>query len=317
MCAFCVCFVGAAVETNEDISIESILAALNEPDSENKTAQKLSSGNKDIVISMIHFSLESSSTALISSNFNPILQCNSALSLNFTKTSTGMTFRCDLQDLLVLDRFTKDPPVPYIVSVKSDLSFAQRTHRLPAEMVAQLAQPTFSVHFERISGKSRVVIAALPVELCLNKDCIQMVLNAFARPVNKYAEKEQERVKKSTAKKATSAAESALAATAHLGMQNLRSVSQHNDDIQVVFEASAPKIIIPESNEDKGYVLLDCGYLEVKGFLGSTGMSMNLNLTQVSVGMPLTVRDMYKFGEKALYLIKVRYIIFNPSVILC
>jgi len=35
-------------------------------------------------------------------------------------------------------------------------------------------------------------------------------------------------------------------------------------------------------------------------------MSMNLGLHQVNVGMPLTVRDMYKFGEKALYLIKVR-----------
>ena len=34
-------------------------------------------------------------------------------------------------------------------------------------------------------------------------------------------------------------------------------------------------------------------------------MSMSLGLHQLNVGMPLTVRDMYKHGEKALYLIKV------------
>lgn len=267
---------------------------------------------EDIVVSMFHFSLQSSSRVLVSSHFRPIIQCNSALSLSFTKTSAGMTFRCDLQDLLVLDRFTKDPPVPYIVSVKSDLSYVQRSHQIPEEVRDRSGQPTFSLHFERISGKSKVVIAALPIELCLNKECVQMVVSSFARPENPHAEKERERVKKTATKKP----ESALT-TAEIGIQNLRSVSQHNDDIEVVFEASAPKIIIPESSEDCGYVLLDCGYLEVKGLLGSSGMSMRMDLTQVSVGMPMTVRDMYKFGEKAIYLIKVSEIIIVFVLTLC
>jgi hypothetical protein len=248
---------------------------------------------------MIRFSLQSSSTALISTAFRPIVQCNSALSLSFTKTSAGMTFLCELQDLLVLDRFTQDPPVPYIVSVKSDLSYVQRTHQYAADGAGGgPAKPTFSLYCERISGKSRVVIAALPVEVCLNKECIQMVLNSFARPENKYAEKV-------SAKKAAPSRPGSALTTAQMGIQNLRNVSQNNDDIEIVFAASAPKIIIPESSEDSGYVLLDCGYLEVKGFLGSSGMSMNVCLSHVSVGMPMTVRDMYKFGDKKLYLIKV------------
>jgi hypothetical protein len=284
-----------------DISIDSILTALNETDGGAKAPTKPASSGDDIVVSMFQFSLQSSSRVLVSSHFRPILQCNSALSLSFRKTSAGLAFRCDLQDLLVIDRYSKDPPVPYIVSVKSDLSYVQRTHQLADGPGSEPARPTFSLNFERISGKSKVVIAALPIELCLNKECIQMVLSTFARPLNPYAEKVPERVKKSTA---TKKPDNALT-TAEIGIQNLRSVSQRNDDIEVTFEAAAPKIIIPESGEDSGYVLLDCGYLQVKGVLGTAGMSMHMDLTKVSVGMPMTVRDMYKFGEKALYLIKV------------
>ena len=99
------------MRTDEDISIESIISALNEPDSTTTTSTTSSS---DIVISMFHFTLQSSSTATISTSFCPIIQCNSALSLTFQQTSAGIVFKCSLQDLCVLDRFTKNPPIPYI-----------------------------------------------------------------------------------------------------------------------------------------------------------------------------------------------------------
>lgn len=289
---------GAAVRSDEDISIESILAALNAPEGQQGKGKQAQT--TDIVVAMFRFSLESSSTAIISNAQQPLIQVNSALTLSFAQTSAGMTFKCSLQDLLVLDRFTKNPPVPYIISVKSDLSYAQRSLQVLDDPTAR-ARPTFSLMFERISGKSKVVIAALPIELCLNKECIQMVLHTFARPENKYATKE--RTPKASPRRPQP---SALTTAAQQGIENLRNVSQRNDDIQIIFEASAPKIVIPESGEDSGYLLLDCGYLEVKGFLGSSGMSMNMSLYQATVGMPLTVRDMYKFGEKSLYLIKVK-----------
>eukprot|EP01032_Pedospumella_encystans_P015955 gene15955-18222_t len=291
--------ISGSMRTDEDISIESIMAALNEPEQSAKPKQ---SKEKEIVVSMIRLSLESSSTALISHAYQPLIQCNSALSLSFTKTSSGMSFKCNLNDLYVLDRFTVNPPVPYIVAVKSDLSYVQRSLQLDKKNNKQSAAATtstFSFLFERLNGKSKVVIAALPIELCLNKECIQMILNTFARPVNKYAIKETTK----TSKRAPAKPQGALS-TAQLGIENLRNVSQHNDDIELILQASAPKIIIPESSEDSGYVLVDCGNLELRGFLGTTGMSMSLGLHQLNVGMPLTVRDMYKHGEKALYLIK-------------
>jgi len=255
-----------AARSDEDISIESIMAALNEPE---KAPNKASASN-EIVVSMVRLSLESSSTAIISRGYVPLIQCNSALSLSFTKTSSGMSFNCSLNDLLVLDRHTVNPPVPYIVAVKSDLSYVQRT--LPGESTTKASKgkdpkpsstsPTFSVGFERLHGKSKAVITALPIELCLNKDCIQMILNSFARPVNKHAVRETTKVKKASPKP-----QNALS-KAQLGIENLRNVSQHNDDIELILQASAPKIIIPESSEDSGYVLVDCGNIEIRGFLG-------------------------------------------------
>ena len=281
---------------------------------------------------MFHFTLQSSSTATISTSFCPIIQCNSALSLTFQQTSAGIVFKCSLQDLCVLDRYTKNPPIPYIVSVKSDLSYLQRTVQEYNNTTTNTTttsggtntnnnkkysssnnqkKPTFSLSFERLHGKSKVIISALPIELCLNKDCVQMLLSSFQRPENKYMEKINNYNKKykinntNNSNNTTTKKTENIIMNTNIDINSFRHVSHNNNDIEVIFEAYAPKIIIPECYEDQGYLLLDCGYLEVTGFLGTGGMSMNSTLKQVSVGMPITVRDMYRFDKKSLYLIKV------------
>jgi hypothetical protein len=48
---------------------------------------------------------------------------------------------------------------------------------------------------------------------------------------------------------------------------------------EIFFEAHAPKIIIPqEMSSDGGYLLLDTGYLVVKGRMGGAGMSWDISL---------------------------------------
>lgn len=76
---------------------------------------------------------------------------------------------------------------------------------------------------------------------------------------------------------------------------------------EIFFEAHAPKIIIPQdmsSDGGGGYLLLDTGYLVVKGRMGGAGMSWDVSFRDVNAGLPLTVGDMYTFGEQALYLIQ-------------
>jgi hypothetical protein len=90
--------------------------------------------------------------------------------------------------------------------------------------------------------------------------------------------------------------------------KNLSSDASRSDFVlDLVLEAHAPKIIIPEdSSSDKGYLLLDCGYLAFNGTIGAQGLSVRIALTDVNAGLPNAVKNMYSLeSEKSLYLIKV------------
>ena len=79
-------------------------------------------------------------------------------------------------------------------------------------------------------------------------------------------------------------------------------------DLEIIFEAHAPKIIIPtDSSAQRGYLLLDTGYLVVRGVLGMRSMTWDVKLTDVNAAMPKSVKDMYSYlnqAEQSLYLIK-------------
>ena len=93
-------------------------------------------------------------------------------------------------------------------------------------------------------------------------------------------------------------------------------VQKHNADdvLEVVLEVHAPKIIIPEysiagDRKDRGrggYLLIDCGYFQLNGLSSSSGISLDLSVQEVCVGMPITIADMHTLEEMSLYLIKVR-----------
>ena len=96
-------------------------------------------------------------------------------------------------------------------------------------------------------------------------------------------------------------------------------------DLEIIFEAHAPKIIIPtDSSAQRGYLLLDTGYLVVRGVLGMHSMTWDVKLTDVNAAMPKSVKDMYSYlnqAEQSLYLIKpfdihawwVHYLLPPPS----
>mgnify|MGYP006078621421 CR=1 FL=1 len=87
---------------------------------------------------------------------------------------------------------------------------------------------------------------------------------------------------------------------------NNKKLGERDDAFEIIFEAHAPKIIIPEdSTTEQGYLLMDTGYLEVRGFVGQAGMSWDLSLKDVNAGMPINIRDMYSLEQnESLYLVK-------------
>lgn len=275
----------------DDVPIASIIKALKGSQSEND--------NKNATI--VRMSLISSATLDIAIDENIVASAAMSVSALAKVTSVGLTASCDLSNMLVQDKVTINPPIGNIISVKNTLD-------------SESQPPSFSVFYESFNEKTVIRISALPFEFCLNKICIQQLLAVFftddpnkirnveaqqalavAAAVKKHSQQSKFHARKSSADDAESTKP----------MTSFETQSNEKKVLEIIFEAHAPKIIVPEdSSSNAGYLLLDCGYLVVKGSIASDGMIWDISLKDVNAGMPLTVQDMYTFGKNSLYLIK-------------
>ena len=273
----------------DDVPIASIIQALKSsqsPDHEYKNA------------TIVRMSLISSATLDIAIDDKIIANAAMSVSALAKVTSVGLTASFDLSDMLVQDKVTINPPICNIISVKNNLD---------SEMESR--PPSFSVLYESFNEKTVIRISALPFEFCLNKMCIQQLLVVFfTDDPNKARNQEAQRAMAVAAAVKKHSQQSKIQARKNSAdeVRSMKSATFENQNVlEIIFEAQAPKIIIPEdSSSNAGYLLLDCGYLVVKGSIGSDGMIWDISLRDVNAGMPLTVQDMYTFGKNSLYLIK-------------
>eukprot|EP01034_Spumella_vulgaris_P021564 gene21564-27602_t len=315
----------SSASASEDISIESIISSLNHQEETLRTV----SGNAIY----LRFSINSSSVISLHCNHVPIVRCNSTVAFSFTQATAGISFACELKDFLLADKYTLNPPIPNIISVKQVADRQHRTHHTQA--TKEMAnKPTLSVLFENKSGKSRVVISALPIEITLNRVCISKLLSEFGRPENRYSvPKKKESLRRDgryrgespfsvgssggRKKAPLSSSMSQPPVNRQQSISNLTFGSmvpdgEQDGDLEIVFEAYAPKIILPEdSTSDRGYLLLDAGYLAVNGSFGKEGFKVSVSLKDINAGLPQSTRDMYSFADKSLYLIKPFDLIVN------
>ena len=73
-----------------------------------------------------------------------------------------------------------------------------------------------------------------------------------------------------------------------------------------IYPRPRTKIILPESStEDRGYIVLDLGRAQLNGFINSvTGLTLSLHVTSLCAGLPPSLKDIYVYGEKGVYLIR-------------
>ena len=201
-------------------------------------------------------------------------------------------------DLQLEDRCTKTPAITNIIAVKQNRhAVGETVDHKTEEKFEQIHTPvpSFSIIYESIRGRNTVRVSALPVEMTLNKLCIQKLLGLFL-PSPSWTP---------TLPPSSSTTASLPSSSFHIHPDsegsidsmdfNFRTVgSPHADSLkdisimtggntstkggtndsgsgsssgtyEIIFEAHAPKIIIPEdSSSDHGYLLLDTGYLAVK-----------------------------------------------------
>ena len=68
--------------------------------------------------------------------------------------------------------------------------------------------------------------------------------------------------------------------------------------LEVVFEAHAPKIIIPEDcSSPRSFLLLDAGYLMLTGIFNTEGMNLQVVLSDVNAGLPFSLRHLYSLDD--------------------
>lgn len=177
-------------DNEEDVPISSIINSL---DDFTKREQE-----KNIThATFMKLTLTSSAKADLSMYSVPVLSASMALSASMKIDATGdRRIILDLGNMIAVDRITPHPTLPNIISVKrSDeinsgdtLEAFHSTNSeiewtLLGKMSGQAVEnPSFTVKFESVQGKSSVRIASLPLEFVLNKPCIQHIMAIFFYP---------------------------------------------------------------------------------------------------------------------------------------
>jgi vacuolar protein sorting-associated protein 13A/C len=285
----------------DDVPLDRILEEFHEDTIVNESGVTAESQNQSSALLAL-LQLNSSATLEVLYESKAVIRSAMSLSASVQITSLGVLAQADLVDFTVEDKFTPSPSLRNLISVKHRLRNRRSNEAADKESSGNTTSKpsSLTLKIEYYRGKMKAKVTTLPFLFCVNKDCVQMLLAMyFYNPfTGTEANTEQDQL--------ASSYQSVAADLSKSKSQGDSFTPQHSD-FEVIFEAHAPKIIIPEhSSSDSGYLLLDTGYLEVKGFTGKDGMSWNVSLKDVNVAMPLSVKDLYTFNEKYLYLIKVR-----------
>jgi Vacuolar sorting-associated protein 13, N-terminal len=372
-------------ELEGDVSIASIISSL---EKEGETAVDVSS--KAV---LFRLTLTTSATLDMAIAGMPVASATMALTTLAEITTWGVTATVNMRDVQVLDMCTDTPAMKNIIAVRQQCTETSSvvTAEDPGfqDTGKDSSDQIFSVIFENLNNRTVVRISALPLEISLNKLCVQRLIGMFLAPSSLNATARSSTLKTArnkcstamkSAQRPASVRKVSVPAPAagkagttkkvprsffidgmHAGSddvdfkfrviddveddeveeldgkdaeakdrkegqgqgqgqgyeemngQDVRgdkktdnaSVHDSDNDLEIVFEAQAPKIIVHlDSSSDRGYLLLDTGYLTVKGLLNSLGMSWDVSLKEVNASMPHSVKDMYSSSLKSLYLIK-------------
>lgn len=329
----------------EDVSIESIISSLE------KEQEEVS----DISGSSVLFraSLTTSASLDVAVGGAPVATATMALTVLAEVTTWGISATVEMRDLLVIDKCTVTPAIKNIIAVKhtntpqssspivmteeEGASDGKDSPPPTPEAPAHDSGPNVVVVYEYLNGRKVIRITALPVEIAVNKLCVQQLVGLFLppataantttttnampsrHPISSIASRPVKKVRMSVSPKKPKTSDQRplnfYIDGVHSDSDNTENIdfkfrvddSDHveeekfdeEDDgggeegdikgndledkgdynneynkldregaLEIIFEADAPKIIVPQdSSSDMGYLLLDMGYLKVRKFI--------------------------------------------------
>jgi hypothetical protein len=173
------------LEDAEDVSIASIMSSLEREEQQN--ASNLTSAT------LFQLSLTTSASLDIAVGGVPVISSSMALTVLAKVTTWGVSATVHMRDLLVVDMCTVTPAIKNIIAVKQiqSINNSNTNMDLDTDYVADEysprpehdLSPSFSVIYENLNGRTVIKISALPVEIAVNKLCIQQLIGLFLAPV--------------------------------------------------------------------------------------------------------------------------------------
>jgi anti-sigma28 factor (negative regulator of flagellin synthesis) len=318
-------------EDAEDLSIASIMSSLEREGQHENSSSPTS-------VALFQLSLTTSASLDIAVGGVPVISSSMALTVLAKVTTWGVTATVHMRDLLVVDMCTVTPAIKNIIAVKQIQNILNNSNTnmdLNYDYVSDESSlrpkhdssPSFSVIYENINARTVIKISALPVEIAVNKLCIQQLIGLFLAPVTPSSSASKGKSSISPKghkkrKKKVSTSTKSVGGTCHpqkgkdpsaaaagrkqskfyidnmqasnnvdfnfrveksddftddkekemeaepddCDEEEIEEVKSHirEGELEIIFEAHAPKIIIPQdSSHDEGYLLLDTGYLKV------------------------------------------------------
>ena len=268
-----------------DLSIESIVSSLEHKESYEDSGESTQY--------KLHLTTSASLNLLV--NKEPVIYATAALSVQAEQTPQGLSATVYMRDLLVEDMCTPTPAIKNIIAVKDTRGAKSISHTSAAldkevkkdmkeAALTKTSDPSFSVVYNTYNNKKSVKITALPVEITINKLCIQKLAGLFqpspsdsactplypsspssSSPVRNLTLDTDKNMEENNEESNFLSIKSEDDSGIKEDVKKVGSGSGDSGVIEIIFEAHAPKIIIPEdSSSDKGYFLLDTGYLAVK-----------------------------------------------------
>jgi Vacuolar sorting-associated protein 13, N-terminal/N-terminal region of Chorein or VPS13 len=257
-----------------DVSLESLIASVEQ-----------SVGDVGQASPVYDLSVTTSATLNLSVGGSPVVTATMAVTLKAASSSSGITATVHMRDLLVIDKCSSTPIISNIIAVKDKTkgpSAGSAQSASPGNDTTQDPTPSFSVTYENLNGKKVIRVTALPVEFTMNKECIQKLVG-FALPSPAAPSVQSKKLVEDSLLEGNILSDSALEksdgvdTTEKSYFHDVMSMKLVDDgpangedegsggQFEIIFEAHAPKIIIPQdSSSDLGFFLLDTGYLAVK-----------------------------------------------------
>ena len=261
----------------------------------------------------MQYSVSSTVQLRLTADWAPVATVCLSACMEGVLRASGYRGSLSIVDFVVMDDVTPNPVIGHVVALQGSERRSSGS-RAPSRSDGEGGDThPVVVHCESKQRRTKVVIRAVPVEVCCHPLCVQKLVDMLLLPRREslkpsirtkyhdiYAAPPPSRLSAGIGRPMAGGGEEGEGEGGMDGDDSGNELMQPLVDmvlgvVEVQLEASAPKIIFPEDcSVDEGYLLLDMGHLSVQGCVQYSGMAWSTTFSDVRVAMPTRAADMYK-----------------------